>query len=71
MEGRKYSFRELEETELPLDKSHLLLETVDGSFLKHCFLEKKVRDVLIVQLKRIICFISMVLLLFFIRVSVV
>lgn len=40
-EGRKCSFREPEETELPLDKSHLLLETVDGSFLKHCFLEKK------------------------------
>ena len=60
---QKCSVHELEETKWPLDKNHLLLETVDGSFLKYCFFGgKKPRDVLIVQIKCITCFISVVLL---------
>lgn len=68
---KKCSLREPEETKWPFDKSHLL-ETVDGSFLETLFFRgKTVRGVLIGQLKHIICFIAMVLLLFFTRVSVV
>ena len=62
---QKCSVHELEETKWPLDKNYLLLETVDGSFLKYCVFfwkKKKARDVLIVQIKCITCFISVVLL---------
>ena len=39
---QKCSVHELEETKWPLDKNYLLLETVDGSFLKYCvFFGKK------------------------------